>query len=111
MLKNKHVVVDETNGNITFLHKVLDGSVDKSYGINVAKLANLPNSVIQRASEILKVYENKEKKRDLVIQTTLPLNFSDNISEIEQEIKELNILELTPLDALNKLSELKNKVK
>ena len=60
-LKNKHVSAVEENGNITFLHKVKDGSVDKSYGINVAKLAGLPDEVIERADSILKVYEGKEK--------------------------------------------------
>lgn len=110
-IKNKHVSAKEENGNITFLHKVLDGSVDKSYGINVARLANLPNEVIDRADEILKVYEKKENDRDIVIQTTLPLSFKKENNEIENYIKELNILELTPIDAINILNDLKMKVK
>ena len=110
-LKNKHVSAKEENGNITFLHKVLDGSVDKSYGINVARLANLPSEVIDRADEILKVYEKKENDRDIVIQTTLPLRFKKEDNEIENYIKELNILELTPIDAINILNDLKMKVK
>ena len=110
-LKNKHVSAKEENGNITFLHKVLDGSVDKSYGINVARLANLPSEVIDRADEILKVYEKKENDRDIVIQTTLPLSFKKEDNEIENYIKELNILELTPIDAINILNNLKMKVK
>lgn len=110
-LKNKHVSAKEENGNITFLHKVLDGSVDKSYGINVARLANLPSEVIDRADEILKVYEKKENDRDIVIQTTLPLSFKKEDNEIENYIKELNILELTPIDAINILNSLKMKVK
>ena len=110
-LKNKHVSAKEENGNITFLHKVLDGRVDKSYGINVARLANLPSEVIDRADEILKVYEKKENDRDIVIQTTLPLSFKKENNEIENYIKELNILELTPIDAINILNDLKMKVK
>ena len=110
-LKNKHVSAKEENGNITFLHKVLDGSVDKSYGINVARLANLPSEVIDRADEILKVYEKKENDRDIVIQTTLPLSFKKEDNAIENYIKELNILELTPIDAINILNDLKMKVK
>ena len=110
-LKNKHVSAKEENGNITFLHKVLDGSVDKSYGINVARLANLPSEVIDRADEILKVYEKKENDRDIVIQTTLPLSFKKEDNEIENYIKELNILEITPIDAINILNNLKMKVK
>ena len=55
-LKNKHVSAEEKDGNIIFLHKVKDGSVDKSYGINVAKLAGLPNEVITSADDILNIY-------------------------------------------------------
>ena len=110
-LVNKHVSAEEKDGEIIFLHKVKDGSIDKSYGINVAKLANLPKEVTDRASEILKIYENKENKRDIVIQTTLPLNFKEETSEIEEKIKELNVLELTPIEAINILYELKKKIK
>ena len=110
-LKNKHVSAIEENGNIIFLHKVKDGSVDKSYGINVAKLAGLPDEVIERASNILKVYESKEKKNEIVIQTTLPLNFEDKKSEVEEEIKALDILNMTPIEAISTLSKLKEKIK
>ena len=110
-LVNKHVSAEEKDGKITFLHKVKDGSIDKSYGINVAKLANLPKEVTDRASEILSIYEQKEKKRDIVIQTTLPINIEDNKNEIEESIKNLNVLELTPIEAINFLYELKNKIK
>ena len=110
-LKNMHVSATEENGNITFLHKVKPGSVDKSYGINVAKLAGLPNEVITRASDILTIYEKKEHERDIVVQTTLPLDFTNKESEVEEELKKLDILELTPIKALNILSELKEKIK
>ena len=110
-LKNKHVSAEEKDGKITFLHKVKNGSVDKSYGINVARLANLPKEVTDRAEEILKVYEKKEKDRDIVIQTTLPLNFNEEKNEIEEYLKNLNVLELTPIQAINTLYELKNKIK
>jgi len=110
-LKNKHVSAEEKNGSITFLHKVKDGSIDKSYGINVARLANLPKEVTDRAAEILNIYENKEKNRDIIIQTTLPLDIKNEINEIEETIKNLNILELTPIDAINILNDLKNKTK
>lgn len=110
-LRNKHVSAVEENGNITFLHKVKDGSVDKSYGINVAKLAGLPDAVITRADAILKVYENKEKKKDTYIQTSIPLNFEEKKSEVEEEIKKIDILNITPIEAINILSKLKEKVK
>ena len=110
-LINKHVSAEEKDGHITFLHKVKNGSIDKSYGINVARLANLPKEVTDRASEILNVYENKERKRDIVIQTTLPLDFKEEKNEIEETIKNINVLELTPMDAINLLYELKKKIK
>ena len=112
-LKNKHVSATEDGENLIFLHKVKDGSVDKSYGINVAKLAGLPSEVITRASEILVAYEDNDKKtRNISIQTSLPLEFINNKpSEIEEILRNTNILELTPLKALNLLNELKEKIK
>ncbi len=109
-LKNKHVSAKEENGNIIFLHKVLDGSVDKSYGINVAKLANLPNEVIDRASKILEIYEKKEGERDIIIQTSLPIMENNNESEIIKDLEDINILEITPLEAINILNKLKEKI-
>ena len=110
-LVNKHVSAEEKDGDIIFLHKVKEGSIDKSYGINVAKLAALPKEVTDRAAEILKIYENKENKRDIVIQTTLPLDFHEEKNEIEEAIKNLNVLELTPMEAINILYDLKKKTK
>ena len=110
-LKNMHVSADEKDGIITFLHKVKAGSVDKSYGINVAKLAGLPEDVIKRASDVLSVYENKEIKRDTKIQTTLPLNYEEKKSIVEEELKKIDVLKTTPIDALNILYKLKNSIK
>ena len=112
-VKNIHVSALEENGNIIFLHKIKEGSVDKSYGIHVAKLANMPDALIKRASEILEVYENKEFKRDIKIQEALPLDelMNQESSKIEKEIERINPLEMTPMDALNKLFELKEMLK
>ena len=110
-LKNIHVSAKEEDGNITFLHKIKEGSVDKSYGIHVAKLANLPDSLIKRANQILNVYESKEKKRDIIIQEALPLDDIVTKSEVEEELKNINVLEVSPMEALNILYELKNKIK
>lgn len=112
-LKNIHVSAHEEDGNITFLHKIKEGSVDKSYGIHVAKLANLPDKLINRASSILKVYENKEAKRDIKIQESLPLDelYEPEKSEVEERLKTIEPLETTPMEALNILSELKELVK
>ena len=110
-IKNIHVSAYEENGNLTFLHKIKEGSVDKSYGIYVAKLAKLPSLLIKRADQILKIYENKEIKRDIKIQESI--NFEELVekNEIEEYIKELNPLEITPLQALNIIYELKEKLK
>ena len=74
MLKNIHVSAYEENGKLVFLHKIKEGSVDKSYGIHVAKLAGLPKELIKRADEILKIYEKTEKKRDIKVQESLPID-------------------------------------
>ncbi len=111
-LKNVHVSAHEENGNLTFLHKIKEGSIDKSYGIHVASLAGLPKTLIERADQILNVYETKEQKRDIKIQESLPLD--DLIvptSKIEEELKQLNVLEMTPLEALNQLYEWKEQQK
>ncbi len=111
-LKNVHVSAHEENGSITFLHKIKEGSIDKSYGIHVASLAGLPSSLIGRADQILNIYENKEQKRDVKIQEALPLEeLIPPASKIEEELKELNVLEMTPLQALNQLYEWKEQQK
>ena len=112
-LKNVHVSAHEEDGKITFLHKVKKGSIDKSYGIHVARLANLPESLIKRASQILAVYENKEKVRDNKIQESLPLEelIEPKENEIQKVIDGINPLEITPLEALNILYDLKNKIR
>ena len=113
-LKNIHVSAHEENGNITFLHKIKEGSVDKSYGIHVAKLANLPDELIKRAGAILSVYEKNEKKRDIKIQESLPLDellVENKESKVEEELKKIDPLTITPLEALNILYKLKEEVK
>ena len=108
-LKNVHVSALEENGNITFLHKIKDGPIDKSYGIHVAKLANLPNKLIKRANEILSTYENNGKI-EIKNQISFDLEPKKEENKIEKKIKELNPLEMTPIDALNILYELKKDI-
>ena len=114
-LRNVHVSAVEEDGKITFLHKIKNGSVDKSYGIHVASLAKLPKSLIERASEILDIYENKNNKKQPFVQTSLFLNFDEKEEQkeslIEEKLKEINPLEMTPIEALNLLYELKNSLK
>ena len=109
-VKNVHVEAIEEDGKIIFLHKVKDGSIDKSYGIHVAALASLPDSLIKRADQILNVYENKEKARDVIVQQELIFPEEKEESKLEKEIKEIDILNLTPLEALNLLYKLKEEI-
>ena len=107
-IRNVHVSIDETDGDITFLHKVMDGPVDKSYGINVAKLANLPITVIDKAQELLEEYEkNDNRPRKRVTQFQLDLNTKDD--ELRDYIKTINPLEVTPIEALVILDKIKKK--
>ena len=112
-LKNVYSSIKEENGNLIFLHKVKNGYISKSYGIQVARLAHLPDEVIKRSKDILEVYEKKSTKKEVFTQTSL---FSEdflenNKNEIEEEIKKINPLEMTPMEALKFLYELKQKIK
>ena len=109
-LKNVHVSAYEEDGKITFLHKIKEGSVDKSYGIHVARLAELPNKLINRADEILTHYETKETKKNKKEVVQESLVFDSEPSAVEEEIKKLDLLNMTPLDALNTLYKLKEKL-
>ena len=109
-LKNVHVSAYEEDGKITFLHKIKEGSVDKSYGIHVARLAELPNKLINRADEILRHYETKETKKNKKEVVQESLVFDSEPSVVEEEIKKLDLLNMTPLDALNTLYKLKEKL-
>lgn len=108
-LKNIHVSAYEENGNIVFLHKIEPGSVDKSYGIHVARLAGLPDALIKRADQILSVYEKTEHKRDLKIQESLPIEelIPSKLSKVEEILEGVDPLTMTPMDAMNLLYHLK----
>ncbi len=114
-LKNVHVSAIEEDGKITFLHKVKNGAVDKSYGIHVASLAKLPISLIKRADEILNVYEKKNIKKETFTQTSLfeyvESEIEKKINPIEEKIKNINPLEMTPMEALSFLYELNKEIK
>lgn len=115
-LRNVHVSAIEDQGKITFLHRIKSGAVDKSYGIHVASLAHLPKSLIDRANEILNVYENKGDKKETFTQTSLFLNFDEKEEEnkpsiVEEKLAKLDPLQMTPMEALNTLYELKEDLK
>ncbi|NLT27880.1 MAG: DNA mismatch repair protein MutS [Dehalococcoidales bacterium] len=117
-VRNFNVAVAEEAGNVIFLHRIVPGGVDKSYGIHVAKLAGLPKPVIHRADEVLEELEangapdsltrtKKHRKAEPVPQ----LSFFGQKPEFIEELEKLDINVLTPLEALNKLYELQKKAR
>jgi len=117
-VKNYHVSVKETGGGIVFLRKVEPGAADRSYGIEVAKLAGLPNEVIQRAREVLAEHESAELRLtdqlasdDLRPAPAAQLTIFTAISQpVLERLREVDLNHLTPLEALNLLAELKKQV-
>ena len=116
-LVNVHVTAEESEGNIVFMHKVLKGSVDKSYGINVAKLANLPLEVIIRATDILNKLQKMQPNgtTDLSIKNyQAPLLYdskTDKEVAVLNKIKNMNLYEMSPMEAMVMLDELKKTLK
>lgn len=138
-VKNVHVSAMEQNGKLVFLHKIKEGAADKSYGIHVAELAELPQALIQRANEILRELERKEEpsasnevaasresfveKRETSEEDLAQLSFfgaeksekKEKLNSKEkkciEELKKLDILEMTPLDAMNTLYGIQKKLK
>ena len=107
-IKNVHVDAYLKDDDVIFLHKVKEGPVDKSYGINVAKLAGIPKDLLKRASEILAFYENNDKKEvDRSSQIEFDFNESLEDNEVLNKLKEIDPLKCTPMDAINILYELK----
>jgi DNA mismatch repair protein MutS len=117
-VKNYHVSVKETGGGIVFLRKVEPGAADRSYGIEVAKLAGLPNEVIDRAREVLAEHENAERQLtgQLASDESRPapaaqLTIFTPISQpVLDRLREVDLNQLTPLEALNLLAELKQQI-
>jgi len=136
-LSNVHVSAMEQNGKVVFLHKIKEGAADKSYGIHVAQLAELPPELIDRAQELLLSLEQKEDGKQAAAQAIVKeetpavesngdaqLSFFDEMQnqkpaaklagkekQILQKIKSLDILDMTPMQALNTLYELHKKIK
>ena len=115
-LKNVHVEALEDKGSIAFLHKVIDGPTDKSYGINVANLAGLPKSLIERSKQVLASLEEENKSKKSI---SLDLfNFEEydkneakqednSANKIKERLDEIDINRVSPIEALNILYELK----
>ena len=107
-IKNVHVAAKEEGSMITFLHKVENGPADKSYGIHVARLAQMPEELLIRAKEILDGYENGEKAKVKPTTTQLSMDLEEEKTDLLREkLKSVDPLHLTPMDALNLIFELK----
>jgi DNA mismatch repair protein MutS len=115
-VKNFHVTVKETSGGIVFLRKVEAGAADKSYGIEVAKLAGLPAELILRAREVLKEHESAETSTSRHLEhaestPSLQLTMFTSLSQqIVDRLKEADLNALSPIQALNLLYELKKQL-
>lgn len=107
-MKNVHVGVSESNGKITFLYKVSDGPMDKSYGINVAELAGMPDELLYRATDILKSLEKNGNKAESIPQIRIEEK-KDDKNEIVEQIRKIDPMNLSPMDALNLLYNLHKK--
>ncbi len=108
---NKSVEVKEWNNNVIFLHKIIDGAADKSYGIHVAKIAGLPYNVVKRAREVLKILEKNLNKNSSKVEEEIwqPDFFTSIEPEILVELDKLDVNALKPIDALNILNQWKEK--
>ena len=111
-VKNVHVSVKESGAEIVFLHRIEPGSADKSYGIDVAKLAGLPPEVIERARQVLARHEQHEEKiKDELTPGNAPAQQLPLLTPLDQKVverlRQVDLDQLRPLDALNLLADLK----
>jgi DNA mismatch repair protein MutS len=116
-VKNYHVSVKETGSGIVFLRKVEPGPADRSYGIEVAKLAGLPNEVVERAWEVLAEHENAERRLTAQLASEMQPRppaqltiFTPLSQPVLERLREVDLNRLTPLEALNLLAELKKEI-
>ena len=106
-VKNIHCEVKEDDGHVTFLYKMKEGSMDRSYGVNVAKLAGLPDDLIERADELLFSLESRSNVEKTERKEVRREEMKD---ELREELKRLDPMTLSPLDALNYLIDLKKRI-
>lgn len=107
-MRNVHVDVREEKNEIEFRYRVIEGKTDKSYGINVAKLAHLPKVVLDRASQLLLNFENQDNNQNYQPSLFVMDQVQPEKSQLLQQLQELDIDSMTPRDALDCLYELKN---
>lgn len=106
-MRNVHVDVREEKNEIEFRYRVIEGKADKSYGINVAKLAHLPKVVLDRASQLLLNFENQDNNQNYQPSLFVMDQVQPEKSQLVQQLQELDIDSMTPRDALDCLYELK----
>ena len=116
-IKNYHIAVKEKGEDVIFLRKILAGGTDESYGVHVAKLAGVPKAVTKRANEILRALERKSIfKEGAVAKEEKAKNegqldmYNYKLAEIAHELDQIKLEEVTPIDALNILSKIKEKM-
>jgi len=117
-VKNLHVAAKDTGGDVRFLRKVREGSTDKSYGVHVASLAGLPDPVVQRAHDVLEQIEDdhtiKMEKKDGPKFTQMTFDIQGktktNSHPVLENLKNIDIENLTPMEAINKLWDLKKEM-
>ena len=111
-LENHHIAVKEFGDKIVFLRQIMPGPGDKSYGIYVAQMAGLPNQVISRAKEILNFHltnhPTDEKVKNTFVENQIPM-FAEEESELKKDLSNLDLMQISPLEAIKKLDELKKK--
>ncbi len=109
-VRNYNVAVSEADGKVVFLHKIVPGGADRSYGIHVAQLAGMPRPVIQRANEILRELEASSGRAvRLSPEAPRQLALFPETNPLVEELKALDINNLTPIEALNRLYEWKRR--
>ena len=114
-VKNYSVAVKEKGENVIFLRKIVKGGTDESYGIHVAKLAGVPQAIIKRSNEILRTLERKvkvntePKENKKIVSGQLDM-YNYKLADIAHELDKINLNELTPIDALNILVKIKEKM-
>jgi DNA mismatch repair protein MutS len=110
-IRNYRVAVQERDGDVVFLRKILPGGADRSYGIHVAKLAGLPTPVIARAQEVLEQLEQPDRERESrrLVAESPACSALPQPHPLVDEVRQIDLFSMTPLDALNRLAELQKR--
>ena len=117
-IKNCNVAVREWMDEVVFLHKIISGGTDKSYGIHVAKLAGIPKSILERSKEILEELESTFQKeatgehlsRHKTKESNKELLFVEKHKGVLEKLKSTDVNNLTPIEAINLLNQIKQEI-